>query len=185
MIAGEFDVVVVGAGNAGMCAALAARGQGARVLVLEAAPFDERGGNSRYTAGALRFVYNGVDDLLKLCDLSRDRDRDQRFRHLHAGQVLRRSRAAHRLSQQPRHGRAPDHQEPGDAVVDAQPRHPLCADVFAPSLQARRQVRVLGRARARSLGRRAGARRGPLQGGRGAADPGRLRGARRGADRRR
>jgi tricarballylate dehydrogenase len=70
MIAGEFDVVVVGAGNAGMCAALAARGQGARVLVLEAAPFDERGGNSRYTAGALRFVYNGVDDLLKLCELS-------------------------------------------------------------------------------------------------------------------
>src|SRR5438874_2073112 len=70
MIAGEFDVVVVGAGNAGICAALAARGEGARVLVLEAAPFDERGGNSRFTAGALRFVYNGVDDLLKLCDLS-------------------------------------------------------------------------------------------------------------------
>src|SRR5436189_22662 len=70
MIAGEFDVVVVGAGNAGICAALAARGQGARVLVLEAAPFDERGGNSRYTAGALRFVYNGVEDLLKLCELS-------------------------------------------------------------------------------------------------------------------
>src|SRR5260370_34768298 len=69
MSAGEFDVVVVGAGNAGMCAALAARGEGARVLVLEAAPFDERGGNSRFTAGALRFVYNGVDDLLKLCDL--------------------------------------------------------------------------------------------------------------------
>ncbi len=84
MISGEFDVVVVGAGNAGMCAALAAQAKGARVLVLEAAPFDERGGNSRYTAGALRFVYNGVDDLLKLCDLSRDRDRDLRFRHLHA-----------------------------------------------------------------------------------------------------
>jgi tricarballylate dehydrogenase len=70
MISGEFDVVVVGAGNAGMCAALAARQEGARVLVLEAAPFDERGGNSRYTAGALRFVYNGVEDLQKLCDLS-------------------------------------------------------------------------------------------------------------------
>src|SRR6266581_3349368 len=69
-IAGEYDVVVVGAGNAGMCAALAAQENGARVLVLEAAPFDERGGNSRYTAGALRFVYDGVDDLLKLCDLS-------------------------------------------------------------------------------------------------------------------
>src|SRR5262249_38597056 len=71
MTAGEFGVVVVGAGKAGMCAARAARGRGARVLVLEAAPFDERGGNSRYTAGALRFVYNGVDDLLKLCDLSK------------------------------------------------------------------------------------------------------------------
>jgi tricarballylate dehydrogenase len=70
MISGEYDVVVVGAGNAGMCAALAAQENGARVLVLEAAPFDERGGNSRYTAGALRFVYNGVEDLLKLCDLS-------------------------------------------------------------------------------------------------------------------
>jgi len=69
-ISGEYDVVVVGAGNAGMCAALAAREHGARVLVLEAAPFDERGGNSRYTAGALRFVYDGVEDLLKLCDLS-------------------------------------------------------------------------------------------------------------------
>jgi len=77
MIAGEFDVVVVGAGNAGMCAALAARGQGARVLVLEAAPFDERGGNSRYTAGALRFVYNGVDDLLSSAISARPKSRHQ------------------------------------------------------------------------------------------------------------
>ncbi|MBV9587256.1 MAG: FAD-binding protein, partial [Alphaproteobacteria bacterium] len=35
-IAKEYDVVVVGAGNAGMCAALAAQENGARVLVLEA-----------------------------------------------------------------------------------------------------------------------------------------------------
>src|SRR5262249_8226985 len=40
------------------------------VLVVEAAGCDGRGGSSRYTAGALRFVYNGVDDLLKLCELS-------------------------------------------------------------------------------------------------------------------
>ena len=55
-MADRYDVVVVGAGNAAFCAALAAQENGARVLVLEAAPFDERGGNSRYTAGALRFV---------------------------------------------------------------------------------------------------------------------------------
>jgi tricarballylate dehydrogenase len=57
------DVIVVGAGNAAFCAALAAREQGASVLVLEAAPEDESGGNSRFTAGAIRVVYNGIDDI--------------------------------------------------------------------------------------------------------------------------
>ncbi len=62
----QYDVVVVGAGNAAMCAALAARENGAGVLVLERAPEDEAGGNSRFTAGAMRTVYNGVDDLREL-----------------------------------------------------------------------------------------------------------------------
>lgn len=60
------DVIVVGAGNAAACAALAARDQGADVLMLEAAPFAERGGNSAYTAGAMRFSYDGVDDLVQI-----------------------------------------------------------------------------------------------------------------------
>ena len=60
------DVVVVGAGNAALSAALAARDGGARVIVLERAPEDESGGNSRFTAGAIRTVYNGVEDLKKL-----------------------------------------------------------------------------------------------------------------------
>ncbi len=76
----ETDVVVVGAGNAALCAALAARQQGARVLVLERAPESERGGNSRYTAGAIRFVYNGLDDLLKVMpDLPEDEQRETDF----------------------------------------------------------------------------------------------------------
>ena len=66
----EADVVVVGAGNAAMCAALAAREQGAEVVVLEAAPESESGGNSRYTAGAMRIAFDGVDDLVKVMDLS-------------------------------------------------------------------------------------------------------------------
>lgn len=44
-----YDVLVVGGGNAGLCAALSASELGARVLVVEAAPFDFRGGNSRHT----------------------------------------------------------------------------------------------------------------------------------------
>ena len=58
------DVLVVGAGNAALCAAISAHENGARVLMLEAAPFDERGGNSHFTGGAFRFAFRGVDDLV-------------------------------------------------------------------------------------------------------------------------
>jgi tricarballylate dehydrogenase len=62
----EYDVIVVGAGNAAFCAALAAQEEGASVLMLEAAPQDESGGNSRFTAGSIRVVYNGVEDIKTL-----------------------------------------------------------------------------------------------------------------------
>jgi tricarballylate dehydrogenase len=66
-------VIVLGAGNAGLCAALAAREQGAEVTVLEAAPPAEHGGNSAFTAGAMRVVYSGADDLAGLMpDLTAD-----------------------------------------------------------------------------------------------------------------
>ena len=73
MAADPFDVIVVGGGNAALTAALSARDGGASVLVLERAPEDERGGNSTFTAGAIRCVYRGVDDLRKLMpDLTDD-----------------------------------------------------------------------------------------------------------------
>src|SRR5262245_40011212 len=62
----QTDVLVVGAGNAAMCAALAAREAGADVLVLERAPEAERGGNTAFTAGAMRTVYRDLDDLRSL-----------------------------------------------------------------------------------------------------------------------
>jgi tricarballylate dehydrogenase len=62
-LSNQWDVIVIGAGNAAFCAALAAREKGASILMLERAPEDENGGNSRFTAGAIRFAYDGVEDL--------------------------------------------------------------------------------------------------------------------------
>ncbi len=71
MSAEQWDVIVVGAGNAACCAALSAREQGASVVMLECAPEDESGGNSRFTAGSMRVVYDGVEDIKKIIpDLS-------------------------------------------------------------------------------------------------------------------
>jgi len=62
----EYDVVVVGAGNAALVAALSAKDAGARVLVLEAAPEAERGGNSRFSGAIFRCAHNGMESLLPL-----------------------------------------------------------------------------------------------------------------------
>jgi len=69
----SYDVVIVGAGNAALCAALSARENGASVLILECAPEDQSGGNTRFTAGAIRFAYRGVEDLREVVpDLTED-----------------------------------------------------------------------------------------------------------------
>ncbi|MBQ0929076.1 FAD-dependent tricarballylate dehydrogenase TcuA [Ideonella alba] len=57
------DVLVIGGGNAALCAALTAREAGARVLLLEAAPRDLRGGNSAHTRN-LRCMHDAPQDVL-------------------------------------------------------------------------------------------------------------------------
>ncbi|OGA52956.1 MAG: tricarballylate dehydrogenase [Betaproteobacteria bacterium RIFCSPLOWO2_12_FULL_62_58] len=73
------DVIVVGAGNAAICAALAAHEAGAKVVVLEKAPEAEKGGNSFFTAGATRFVFNNLDELREVLDVSEDEARTVDF----------------------------------------------------------------------------------------------------------
>ncbi|MEM1387421.1 MAG: FAD-dependent tricarballylate dehydrogenase TcuA [Pseudomonadota bacterium] len=59
-------VIVVGSGNAALCAGIAACEAGAEVLMLEKAGKDLAGGNTKYTAGAMRFAYSDRDDLWPL-----------------------------------------------------------------------------------------------------------------------
>jgi len=66
----EYDLVVVGKGNAALCAALSAQEQGAKVAVLEAASEDEHGGNSRFAGGVMRFAYSTLEDLRRVTDIS-------------------------------------------------------------------------------------------------------------------
>jgi tricarballylate dehydrogenase len=67
----RYDVIVVGGGNAAMCAALSAREHGARTLVLEKAPEAWRGGNGFFTAGGFRFAFKSFEEVCELVgDLS-------------------------------------------------------------------------------------------------------------------
>jgi tricarballylate dehydrogenase len=59
----KFDVLVIGGGNAALCAAISARRSGASVLVLEAAPKFYRGGNTRHTRN-MRCAHDAATDIL-------------------------------------------------------------------------------------------------------------------------
>lgn len=54
----DYDIAVIGGGNAALCAAMTAAEAGAKVLILEAAPKPYRGGNSRHTRN-FRCMHNG------------------------------------------------------------------------------------------------------------------------------
>jgi tricarballylate dehydrogenase len=69
------NVLIVGAGNAALCAAIAAAERGARVTMLERAPESARGGNSAFTGGCFRTVYEGAGDIARLVPDLTDEER--------------------------------------------------------------------------------------------------------------
>src|SRR5437868_3441369 len=69
----QYDVIVIGAGNAALAASVSARGAGAEhVLVLEKAPEHDRGGNTHFSGGLFRFAFNQPGDLLRLVPKARE-----------------------------------------------------------------------------------------------------------------
>lgn len=69
----HYDVIIAGAGNAALTAALAAHDEGARVLVLEAANYELRGGNSRFTGAIFRVSHDGLESLKPILDPSNEK----------------------------------------------------------------------------------------------------------------
>ena len=63
---GSYDVVVVGGGNAALTAAISAHQSGARVVVLESASNELRGGNTRFTGGLFRFTYHNLQEISRV-----------------------------------------------------------------------------------------------------------------------
>jgi tricarballylate dehydrogenase len=68
-VAAERDVIVIGAGSAGLCAAVAAARAGARVLVLEKGSRDEAGGNAFYSHTGFRSPYTATSIAPFLADV--------------------------------------------------------------------------------------------------------------------
>ena len=59
----DTDVLIVGSGNAGLVAALAAHEEGGKVTIIERAPAERRGGNSAFSGGIFRCAFRNFDEL--------------------------------------------------------------------------------------------------------------------------
>lgn len=76
----DYDIIVVGAGNAALAAAVSAKENGASVLVLEKAPKNMRGGNTHWSGGLFRFAYGEPENVRPLIP-----DADRQHENFYAG----------------------------------------------------------------------------------------------------
>lgn len=82
---GQYDVVVLGTGLAGIAAALAAWEEGARVLVVEKAPPESAGGNTRFSGGGFRIPRGDFtpDDFFEdLMIVTKGKGNEELLRHM-------------------------------------------------------------------------------------------------------
>ena len=150
------DVIVVGGGNAGFCAAHAAAERGRRTVVLEKGSAAMAGGNSFFTAGATRIDHGGLDDLV---DIVEPDDRHATTEvppypsHEYAADLAavtagRNDHDAHRCAR---------HRIPGHRALAARTRSQVPAVVRTPGVPtSRRQLPVLRRCAHRQRRRRGG-----------------------------
>ena len=107
------DVVVVGCGIAGLSAAVSAQQAGAKVALLERAPKDQRGGNTRYTESFWRMKSeNEVSEdlfpillripLLPRSEITKDAVRDFRIGHPSSRPSISQTQTSSRVSLMPR-----------------------------------------------------------------------------------
>ena len=151
----DVDVIVVGKGNAALCAALAARDTGASVVMLEAANEDESGGNSRFAGGVMRFAYETVGrSAARHRHHRRKKIANERLRHQHARGVFRRSLPPDELPHRSRSLRDARHAEPRGDGLAAQQGRALRAELRPPVGHRERQAQVLRPHADRGLRRR-------------------------------
>ena len=152
----SYDVVIIGAGNAALTSALAARENGASVLILEKAPEHEKGGNSYFTAGGFRFCYDNIEDVATdvLTDLS-PAELDQIVLPKHDRQVFYDAlmKVTKHQANEDMAWRLIDNSRPNYGMA-AQSWHPIYTNVWPAVFYGRRKTPFLRRCKHRSGWRR-------------------------------
>ena len=117
----------------------------------------KRGGNSRFTAGAMRVAYNGVDDLARLMpDLTEEDKANTDFGAYPSDQFYDDLCRVTQYRTDPQLAETLVGRSFETMLWMREQGHPLRADLWTAGIQGRWQVQILGRPDGRGVGRRSG-----------------------------